>query len=262
MLPWTSSPHLPPDVTTRSNLIAGLLDQHYTVRMNSIKNSANPLLQALTSRHLIWRGGAGLEQKTRPTGLPQLDRKLGGGLPAQGVIDVRSLRGIGELRLFLPSLSEAQNSGRLCVFIAPPWQLYAEGLAAAGLNLAQVLLVRPGTDAESLWAAEQSLKSGACGAVILWQDTMTLHQARRLQLAAQQGQAQLVLLRSSQAPTLPASLCLQLTAHSRGLMVNVLKRRGGWPLSEFLLDLHSHWPELTLRPEPRRRQSLTDAQMV
>src|SRR5690554_6581547 len=228
--------------------------------MNSSVEFINPLLQALTSRHLIWRGGTGLEQKTRPTGLPQLDHKLGGGLPVQGVIDVRSLRGIGELRLFLPSLAETQNSGRLCVFIAPPWQLYAEGLAAAGLNLAQVLLVRPGTDAESLWASEQSLKSGACGAVILWQDTMTLHQARRLQLATQQGQAQLVLLRSSQAPTLPASLCLQLTAHSRGLMVNVLKRRGGWPLSEFLLDLHSHWPELTLRPETRRCQPSNNVQ--
>ena len=228
--------------------------------MNSIKESTNPLLQALTSRQLIWRGGTALEQKTHPTGLSQLDHKLGGGLPAHGVIDVRSLRGIGELRLFLPSLSEAQSSGRLCVFIAPPWHLYAEGLAGAGLNLAQVLLVRPSTGAESLWAAEQSLKSGACGAVILWQDKMTLHQARRLQLAAQQGQAQLVLLRSSEARTLPASLCLQLTAHSRGLMVNVLKRRGGWPLSEFLLDLRSHWPELTLKPETRRRQPSSNVQ--
>lgn len=230
--------------------------------MNSIKESQNPLLQALTSRHLIWRGGTGLGQKTRPTGLPQLDHKLGGGLPTQGVIDVRSLRGIGELRLFLPSLSEAQGSGRLCVFISPPWQLYAEGLARAGLDLAQVLVVRPGTDAESLWAAEQSLKSGACHAVILWQDSMTLHQARRLQLAAQQGQAQLVLLRSSEAPSLPASLCLQLTAHSRGLMVNVLKRRGGWPVREFLLDLRNHWPELTLNSDTRRRRTADKAQTL
>lgn len=230
--------------------------------MNSIKESANPLLQALTSRHLIWRGGTGLEQKTRSTGLPELDHKLGGGLPAQGVIDVRSLRGIGELRLFLPSLAEAQSSGRVCTFIAPPWQLYAEGLAGAGLDLAQVLLVRPGTDAESLWAAEQSLKSGVCDAVILWHDHMTLHQARRLQLAAQQGQAQLVLLRSSEAPTLPASLCLKLTVHRRGLIVNVLKRRGGWPLSEFILDLHSHWPELTVKPEARRRLPSNNVQTL
>src|SRR5690625_7356398 len=97
--------------------------------MNSIKESQNPLLQALTSRHLIWRGGTGLGQKTRPTGLSQLDHKLGGGLPAQGAIDVRSLKGIGERRRFLRSLAEARGSGRLCGFLSPAWRLGGGGRA-------------------------------------------------------------------------------------------------------------------------------------
>src|SRR5690625_7295523 len=109
--------------------------------MNSIKESQNPLLQALTSRHLIWRGGTGLGQKTRSTGLSQLDHKLGDGLPTQGVIDVRSLRGIGELRLFLPALSEAEGRGRLCVFLSQAWQLHAEARAGTGLDAAPAAVV-------------------------------------------------------------------------------------------------------------------------
>jgi protein ImuA len=230
--------------------------------MNSILESPNPLLQTLARRRLVWSGGAGLNQKTRSTGLPRLDEKLGDGFPAQGVIDVRSARGIGELRLFMPSLAEAQTGNRLCVFIAPPLELYAEGLAGAGLDLARVLLVRPDTAAESLWAAEQSLKSGACYAVVLWQDAMTLHQARRLQLAAQEGRAQLWLLRHSEASPLPASLCLRLAPHSQGLIVGIPKRRGGWPVADFVLNLQSLWPELTLTPAPRRPLPLTGVQAV
>ncbi|MDQ2077765.1 translesion DNA synthesis-associated protein ImuA [Marinimicrobium sp. ABcell2] len=235
--------------------------------MNSVAGpeATNPMLQALTRRRLVWRGGAGLNQETRSTGLPQLDDKLGGGFPAQGVIDVRSPRGIGELRLFMASLAgtkSPETRHRLCVFIAPPLELHAEGLAGAGLDLTRVLIVRPSVAAEALWAAEQSLKSGACHAVVLWQDSMTLHQARRLQLAAQEGQAQLLLLRHSEATALPASLCLQLTAHARGLVVGVPKRRGGWPVADFILDLQSQWPELTLAPAPRRPLPLTGVQAV
>ncbi len=204
-------------------------------------------LEQLEQQQLIWRGReASRPPQLRPSGWPELDQRVGG-WPGAGVTSIHSRAGVGELRLLCPSL---QQSERLSVCIAPPYPLNAEGLEGAGVDLEQLLVLHPDTPQSRLWAAEQSLKSGACQTVCLWlaQPLQTV-QARRLQLAARTGAASLFLFSGFLHDTgrdtgLPWDLCLQLTPHSQGLMVTVPRRRHGWALPPFLISMESAWPEL------------------
>lgn len=205
-------------------------------------------LEQLEQQRLIWRGReSSRPAQPRPSGWAEVDERLGG-WPGGGVIAILSRPGVGELRLLYPSLRPAS---RLSVFIAPPYALNAESLEGGGLDLEQVLVLHPDSPQSRLWAAEQSLKSGACHTVCLWpaQPLQTV-QARRLQLAARAGDASLFLLSGSQPGThqntgLPLDLCLELTPHSQGVMVAVPRRRHGWALPPFLVSMESAWPELT-----------------
>lgn len=62
--------------------------------------------------------------------------------------------------------------------------LYSPGLAHFGLDPARLLLVETATPAETLWAMEESLSSGAAAIVIGCLDEVALTPARRLALAA------------------------------------------------------------------------------
>lgn len=62
--------------------------------------------------------------------------------------------------------------------------LYGPGLAHLGLDPARLLLVETTTPAETLWAMEESLGSGAAAIVIGCLDEVALTPARRLALAA------------------------------------------------------------------------------
>jgi len=50
-----------------------------------------------------------------------------------------------------------------------------------------LLVVRPSTATEALWAAEQALSSGVCAAVLLWLKGTDDRWLRRLKLAAEAG---------------------------------------------------------------------------
>ena len=207
------------------------------------------LLQQLARRQLLWHGNSQqAAYQAVSSGYPQLDQQLAGGFPATGLIDIQTDTGIGELRLLLPYLQQQQQrSGRLLVLISPPAQLCADMLAAAGIVLSQLVIITPETAKEALWAAEQCLQSGCVTTVLVWQVPLKLALARRLQLAAEQGVASLVLLRRPAAGlSLPVNLSLELKPHRQGLQLRVHKRKGGWPGSAFVLDMQSRWPQLCL----------------
>src|SRR5439155_763800 len=75
---------------------------------------------------------------------------------------------IGEIRLTLPALVHLQAGHRDVVWIAPPHLPYAPALAAAGLDLARLLIVRCRSVADQLWAYEQALRAPECGAAFAW----------------------------------------------------------------------------------------------
>jgi len=201
-------------------------------------------LEHLLQRADIWRGGqlsVAAGAAAVPTGYSELDGLLPGGGWQQGALtEILMLRqGIGALRLLMPALARLSHDDRWICWVAPPHIPYAPALVSAGVDLSRVLLVHPRAQQDGLWAVEQSLRSGTCGAVLAWPTLDDTGMMRRLQLAAEAGNALGFLFRSQRLvrrPS-PAALRIQLDTHSDGkLSVSILKRRGGWAAGPVYLD--------------------------
>ena len=188
----------------------------------------------------IWRGGE-FARSACPgiaTGFAALDAELpGGGWPCGALAELLPQHeGIGELRILGPALARLAAQGKFIVWIAPPYLPYAPALAAAGIALERVVIVKTAKDGDTLWAAEQALASAACGGVLAWPREPQFPQLRRLQLTAESGRCLAVLFRPPQAarePS-PAALRIALATHRGGLALSILKRRGA-PLSRPIL---------------------------
>jgi cell division inhibitor SulA len=210
------------------------------------------LEQLLGARADLWRGHAtpaatpcGLN-----TGFVALNEALSGhGWPAGGLSEVLTAHQGAGLALLLPLLAGLSRQPRWLLWVEPPHLPFAPALAAAGLDLRRILIVRAGDDAA--WAAEQGLRSGTCAAVLAWTgpDAVAAGRAdtgqgksqrlarwtpaalRRLQLAAADHQTPALLLRppSAAGETSPAALRLHVGARADGLEVTLLKQRGGRP---------------------------------
>jgi len=151
----------------------------------------------------VWKLKDAAAAPTRPvwsTGKSALDARLpGGGWPTASLIEVLlDDTGFGEVQLFLPALVECQRrtgDASWLVWIAPPHEPYAPALEQQGIELGRLLVVRPASATEALWAAEQALGSGVCAAVLLWLKGTDDRWLRRLKLAAEAGGALGVLFR-------------------------------------------------------------------
>ncbi len=199
-------------------------------------------LQDLIQGAEVWRASAASPFAPGvPSGFPQLDALLpGGGWPSGTITEILiPCLGIGELQLFLPALARLSHGNRWLTFIAPPHIPYAPALAAAQVDLSRVLLVHPRATIDGLWAVEQSLRAGTCGAVLAWPAAADVRALRRLQLAAEAGRSWGVLFRPGQTAVAgsSAALRLQLVPTPGGIDVYILKRRGGWPVGPVSLDL-------------------------
>jgi cell division inhibitor SulA/protein ImuA len=203
----------------------------------------NPALERLLAHPGIFRAAQGgrVSGDSLPSGFAVLDAELPrGGWPVGALTEILPARaGVGELRLLMPALSRLSHSGRGLVWVAPPHVPYAPALLAHRVDLAHLLIVHPSDIKDLLWAMEQSLRSGACGAVLAWVRAADDKTLRRLQLAAEAGAGWAVLFRPPQAvdQATPAALRLSLAPAPGGLAVHILKRRGGWATGPVLVDL-------------------------
>jgi cell division inhibitor SulA len=154
---------------------------------------ASPALDPLLQGPHLWRGDrcAEVAIPSLPTGHPALDALLpGAGWPRGALTELRLAHtGIGELTLLLPALREVVREGRRVALISPPHVPYACAFAQAGLDPTRLLVVQAHDSADALWAMEQALASGVCGAVVGWPAFVTERSLRRLQLAAETGRA-------------------------------------------------------------------------
>ena len=134
--------------------------------------------------------------------------------------------GLSELRLLWPVLARLSRADGRVVLVAPPFVPCAIAWQRAGVLLSRLEIIRAPEPADALWAFEQCLRSGSCAAVLGWPEGASHAALRRLQVAADHGQALGVALRSVRhAPqSSPAALRLQLLPDG-GLQV--LKCRGG-----------------------------------
>ena len=208
--------------------------------MISIATHASYLPAELLSHPALWRGSelACVTAPSLPTGFPGLDAELpGGGWPTGKLTEILSAHeGIGELRLLGSALAGLSAAGKRLAWIAPLHRPYAPALAAAGIELAKLIIVRTRTAQETLWAVEQALASHACGAVLAWPGAVKYPELRRLQLAAEGSRTLAVLFRSEKAAVepSPAPLRIALASAAGGLAVHILKRRGA-PLAQPVL---------------------------
>ena len=189
-------------------------------------------IAAILAHSAIWRGNtlSRVANASVATGFAALDAELpGGGWPTAAVTEILPQHeGIGELRILGHALAALSAQKRSLIWIAPPHRPYAPALAAAGIDLARLIIVTTRSPRETLWAAEQALRSNACGALFAWPGNIKYPELRRLQLAAEGNPVLAVLFRPPQAVAEPscAALRLELKTWHGGLAVRILKRRG------------------------------------
>ena len=127
--------------------------------------------------------------------------------------------------MLAPALAAVAKRG--IVFAEPPQVPQGLGLAALGVDPCAALWLKTPRTSEALWAAEQVLKSGACGALLLWQNQIRTDSLRRLTLAAQTGETLFFMMRpliAAQDPS-PAALRLALRPRAGGIEIEFVKRR-------------------------------------
>ena len=206
----------------------------------SASGAASSTARALSDNALWQTEAGGID-----TGFAALDAAfLHQGWPCAGLTELLcDVSGIGEIRLLVPALAAlCRNEERSIALVMPPFVPYPPALEAIGIDLARMLLIRPREPREALWAMEQALRTGACSAVLGWLEETRLGFAslRRLVLAARQGEAWGNLFRPTRALENASAAELRLhllPAADDRLRINILKRRGGWPLSGIELDL-------------------------
>jgi hypothetical protein len=188
-------------------------------------------LDEILQRHPVWRGGALCSALPAvPSGFAGLDRELpGGGWPAGALSEILcGQEGVGELQLVLPALARLSWAGKRIAWLAPPHLPYAPALAAAGIDLARLAVMRAPGRRDALWAAEQVLRSGSCHALLAWFPGARYEELRRLAVAAEAGSTWAALFRPPQAAhaASPCALRLLLEPAGEALCVHILKRRG------------------------------------
>ena len=177
----------------------------------------------------IWRRSAPVSNaRAQSTGWQELDAVLpGGGWPLGALSEILfEADGLGELGLVMPTLATLTRQRKRVAFVAPPYQPYAPALANHGLDLAYVVRI----DADSgddAWSAEQCLRSGSCAAVLCWPGRADDRALRRLQVAAETGQALAFVCRGQQALHNPSPAALRIAIDTRPAQWRVLKCRGG-----------------------------------
>ena len=165
-----------------------------------------------------------------PTGHTVLDNVCGG-WPEHSVTELLvEQEDQDEVGFLLPTLAQLSQQQRRIVWLMPPYIPYAPLLASQGVDLSQVWVIMTASQRDALWVAEQCLASGVCGALLAWFDQVHFHHLRRLQLAAQRGQALGFIIRAlaaAQQPS-PVALRLKLARQNKQLTITVLKSRQGY----------------------------------
>jgi protein ImuA len=122
------------------------------------------------------------------TGLPALDAILPhGGWRAGSLVEWLSplAAGVGTLALYTTARQPPDD--RAVVVVDREGDFCPAACAGWGVPLERLILLRPQSRREELWAIEQALGCSAVGVVVCWQDRIAPTAYRRLQLAAERG---------------------------------------------------------------------------
>jgi protein ImuA len=130
------------------------------------------------------------------SGCPALDRLLPqGGFPRGALIVWLGPQGGGAGTLALLAAREATRPAGALVVLDRAKQFYPPAAAAWGLDLHRLMVVRPRTTRDAIWALDQVLRCRGVGAVWAPLERLDARSFRRLQLAAEASQCLAFLLR-------------------------------------------------------------------
>lgn len=166
------------------------------------------------------------------TGLAPVDGVLpGGGFPLGQVVELWGEPASGRARLAFRAIAEAHRALRLAAWVDGPRMLYPPALPPLGVQLDQLLVVRPPEARQLAWSALQLLRSGAFAAVGLDLThtgvRLSPPESRRLVDAATRSGGLLLLLTPAEAPA-DGTLRLHVMASgARGLRLEVVRSRQG-----------------------------------
>ncbi|WP_027779153.1 translesion DNA synthesis-associated protein ImuA [Paraburkholderia caledonica] len=178
----------------------------------------------------LWRGNQLARARLRVVecGNATLAEELpGGGWPRGALTDLLVQQtGCGELRLLRPALE--QLTAKPVVMLQPPYDLQPTAFAWWGLDAANLMTVKAPRTADALWAAEQILRAGTCGALLFWQNHVWPESLRPLHLDAQSSESLFFMVRplATTRDASPAPLPLAIRAAKDGVDIQFLKRRG------------------------------------
>lgn len=136
-----------------------------------------------------------------PFGLDALDDRLaGGGLADAGLHEVAGASdGYSDdaaATLFLAGIAGRRaGEGGTVLWVVSRRDLFAPGLAQAGLSPERLLVAEAGRDTDVLAVMEEGLRHGALAAVVGEVGRAGLTETRRLQLAAEEGGTMALMLR-------------------------------------------------------------------
>lgn len=192
----------------------------------------NALPKEIESIHPgLWRATqlARVTWRTVDTGYPALSDELpGGGWPLGTMTELLLQQaGIGEMRLLGPAMAAVSNK-RPIALIAPQQIPNAHGYAYMGIDPGKLMWLKAAKSSDALWSAEQILRAGSCGALVLWQQHIRAESLRRLLLAAQTSEMLFVVVRplARAQDSSPAPLRLSVRAATDGVVVELIKRKG------------------------------------
>jgi hypothetical protein len=141
-----------------------------------------------------------------PTGLPFLDRHVGG-WPHPGLAALIGAPGTGRLAVILPVLQALTKQERTVAVVDAVGWLNPVGLP--GVTLDHLLLVRAGP-LRAGWAAEQLARSGAVPLTVLLDAAPQGRTGRRLSHAAEQGGSTVIIIDAQLDETIQVALRVEM----------------------------------------------------
>ncbi|WP_277967758.1 ImuA family protein [Sphingomonas echinoides] len=146
------------------------------------------------------------DYRVLPFGVEAIDRRLAaGGLRAGALHEATARSGSmaddGAATLFLAGIAarEAASTGGPVLWATCRCDLYAPGLAQAGLSSASVLYAQPADDAALLAVIEDAVRDGTPSAIVAEARKVSMVATRRLQLVAAEADMPVLLLRRRRA---------------------------------------------------------------
>jgi hypothetical protein len=108
--------------------------------------------------------------RTVDTGYQALSAQLpGAGWPVGTMIELLLQQaGIGEMRLLSPAFAAVAQK-RSIALVAPQQTPHALGYAYTGVHPSRLMWLTTPKSSDALWSTEQILRTGSCGALVLWQ---------------------------------------------------------------------------------------------